>query len=221
MPVHRVTRCPFDNLASLTGSRAEEAPCGFAPLSHIISSMRYVLPFLLLLTTPVLAATPQARKQAEINQVLDALKAAPNEEAAGVLEDHLTEMWVNAGTPAVTLLMSRGLRELKAGDNKDAIEDFNDAVTLQPELAEGYRQLAMARYAAGDTQGAIEDLALAVQHEPRDFLAYRTLTDIFESQQNWKGAYDAWQKVLAIDPKTPGAQERLKHLQQAAFGQEA
>jgi tetratricopeptide (TPR) repeat protein len=183
--------------------------------------MRYSLPILLLLTAPALAATPQARKQAEINQVLDALKAAPNEEAAGVLEDHLTEMWVNAGTPAVTLLMSRGLRELKAGDNKDAIEDFNDAVTLQPDLAEGYRQLAMARYAAGDTQGAIEDLALAVQREPRDFLAYRTLTDIFESQQNWKGAYDAWQKVLAIDPKTPGAQERLKHLQQAAFGQEA
>jgi Tfp pilus assembly protein PilF len=79
----------------------------------------------------------------------------------------------------------------------------------------------MARYAAGDVKGAIEDLAQAVQHEPRDFLAYRTLTEIFEAQQNWKGAYDAWQKVLAIDPKTPGAQERLKHLQQQAFGQEA
>ena len=183
--------------------------------------MRYALLILLLLTVPALADTPSARKQAQIGQALDALKAAPSEEAAALLEEHLTEMWLNSGTPAVTLLMSRGLRELKAGDNADATEDFGDAVTLQPDLAEGYRQLAMARYAAGDTKGAIEDLALAVQHEPRDFLAYRTLTDIFESQQNWKGAYDAWQKVLAIDPKTPGAQERLKHLQQQAFGQEA
>ena len=183
--------------------------------------MRYALAVLLLLTAPALADTPPARKQAQIDQALDALKAAPSDEAAALLEAHLTEMWLNAGTPAVTLLMSRGLRELKAGANTDAIEDFNDAVTLQPDLAEGYRQLAMARYAAGDVKGAIEDLALAVQHEPRDFLAYRTLTDIFESQQNWKGAFDAWQKVLAIDPKTPDAQERLKHLQQQAFGQEA
>jgi len=180
--------------------------------------MRYILPVLLLLAAPALADTPAARRQAQISQALDALKAAPSEEAASLLE---AEMWLNAGTPAVTLLMSRGLRELKAGANNDAIEDFNDAVTLQPDLAEGYRQLAMARYAAGDVKGAIEDLALAVQHEPRDFLAYRTLTDIFESQQNWKGAYDAWRKVLAIDPKTPDAQERLKHLQQQAFGQEA
>jgi tetratricopeptide (TPR) repeat protein len=183
--------------------------------------MRYALAILLLLAAPALADTPAARKQAEINQTLDALKAAPTAESAALLEARLSEMWLNAGTPAVTLLMSRGLRELKAGDNQDAIEDFGDAVTLQPDLSEGYRQLALARYAAGDVKGAIEDLALAVQHEPRDFLAYRTLADIFEAQHNWKGAYDAWQKLLTIDPRTPDAQQRLKELQQQAFGQEA
>jgi tetratricopeptide (TPR) repeat protein len=184
--------------------------------------MRYALTILLLLTGPALADSPATTtpKQAEINQMLDALKGAPSEGAAAALEARLTELWLNAGTPAVTLLMSRGLRELRAGDNSSAIEDFGDAVTLQPDLAEGYRQLAMARYAAGDIKGAIEALALAVQHEPRDFLAFQTLTDISEARQNWKAAYEAWQKVLAIDPKTPGAEERLKHLQQQAFGQE-
>lgn len=183
--------------------------------------MRTILPVLLLLTTAALADAPASHKQAQINQALDALKAAPSEESAALLEAHLTELWLNAGTPAVTLLMGRGLRELKAGANKDAIEDFGDAVTLQPDLAEGYRQLALARYAAGDVTGAIEDLALAVQHEPRDFLAFKALTDIFEARQDWKGAYEAWQKVLAIDPKTPRAEERLKHLKLQAFGQEA
>jgi len=184
------------------------------------SGMRYLLLILLLLSTPALADSSTARKQAQIKETLDALQAAPSAEAAVTLEAHLTEMWLNAGTPAVTLLMSRGLRELKAGDSKSAIEDFGDAVTLQPELAEGYRQLALARYTAGDSKGAIEALAQAVQREPRDFLAFKTLTDISESRQDWKGAYEAWQKVLSIDPKTPGAEERLKHLQQQAFGQE-
>jgi tetratricopeptide (TPR) repeat protein len=182
--------------------------------------MRYVLIMLLLLAAPALADSAMTRKQAQINELLDALKAAPSEEAAAMLEAHLAEMWLNAGTPAVTLLMSRGLRELKAGDTASAIEDFGDAVTLEPDLAEGYRQLALARYTAGDTKGAIEALALAVQHEPRDFLAFKTLTDISESRGDWKGAYEAWEKVLAIDPKTPGAEERLKRLRQQALGQE-
>lgn len=190
--------------------------CGAPPPS----GMRYALMILLLLTAPALADSPVTQKQAQINGMLDALKGATSEESAAALEAHLTELWLNAGTPAVTLLMSRGLRELRAGDNSSAIEDFGDAVTLQPNLAEGYRQLAIARYAAGDTKGAIEALALAVQHEPRDFLAFKTLTDISEARQDWKAAYEAWQKVLAIDPKTPGAEQRLKHLQQQAFGQE-
>jgi tetratricopeptide (TPR) repeat protein len=185
------------------------------------SGMRWVLAILLLMAVPVRAQTPPAQRQAQTNRLLEALKAAPNAEAAAILEAHLEAIWLNAGTPAVSLLMSRGLRELKAGANKDAIEDFNDAVTLQPDLAEGYRHLALARYAAGDVQGAVADLALAVQHEPRDFLAFRTLTDISAAQQNWKGAYAAWKKVLAIDPHTPDGEDRLKRLERQAFGQEA
>jgi tetratricopeptide (TPR) repeat protein len=184
--------------------------------------MRYALiPVMLLMAASALADTPVVQRQTQINQMLNGLKAAPNEDTAAMLEAQLEEMWLNGGTPAVGLLMSRGLRELKAGANQDAIEDFGDAVTLQPDLAEGYRQLALARYAAGDVRGAIEDLALAVQHEPHDFLAFKTLTDISEARQDWKGAYEAWRKVLAIDPKTPGGTERLKRLQRQAFGQEA
>jgi tetratricopeptide (TPR) repeat protein len=186
--------------------------------------MRYCFALLILTLVleagPALADNATARKQAQIGEALDALKSAPSEEAAALLEGHLTEMWLNAGTPAVTLLMSRGLRELKADDPKSASEDFAAAVTLQPELAEGYRQLALARYADGDTQGAIEALAQAIQHEPRDFLAFKTLTDISEARKDWTGAYEAWRKLLSIDPKTPGAEERLKHLEQRALGQE-
>ena len=148
---------------------------------------------LLLLSTPALAQTaPPAGNQ--LNQLLDALHAAPSPEIAQALEAQLEEVWLNAGSPAVRLLMGRGLRELKASNYKEAVEAFGDVVTLDPNSPEGYRQLALSRYAAGDPRGAIEDLALAVQHEPRDFLAYKSLSEIAEQQQDWKGAYEAWQK---------------------------
>ena len=113
---------------------------------------------LLLLSTPALAQTaPPAGNQ--LNQLLDALHAAPSPEIAQALEAQLEEVWLNAGSPAVRLLMGRGLRELKASNYKEAVEAFGDVVTLDPNSPEGYRQLALSRYAAGDPRGAIEDLA--------------------------------------------------------------
>ena len=38
------------------------------------------------------------------------MKVAPSEEAAGPLEIQITELWLRQGSPAVSLLMARGLR---------------------------------------------------------------------------------------------------------------
>jgi tetratricopeptide (TPR) repeat protein len=182
-----------------------------------------LLPILLLTASPALAQNAggtAAEKHAALDRLLAALKAAPNEQVAAPLEMQIRELWANAGTPAVTLLMTRGLRELKASANKDAIEDFSDAVTLDPNMAEAYHQRAIARFADGDTLGAVADIQETLQHEPRNFAAFQTLSKIAAAQKNWKGAYEAWQKVIEIDPKTPGGEERLKDLRRRALGEE-
>jgi tetratricopeptide (TPR) repeat protein len=160
-------------------------------------------------------------RRATLDRLLGALKTAPSEEIAGPLEQQIRELWLNAGTPAVTLLMSRGMREMKADAKQDAIEDFSAALTLDPSLAEAYHQRAIARFASGDTPGAIADLQATLQQEPRSFTAFQTLSAIAEARKDWKGAYEAWQKVLEIDPKSPGGQARLKDLRRRALGEEA
>ena len=167
------------------------------------------------------AGAPGNERRAAIDKLLGALKSAPSEEIAGPLEHQIRQLWLNSGTPAVTLLMSRGLREMKADAQQDAIEDFSAAITLDPSMAEAYHQRAIARFAAGDAQGAIADIQATLQREPRSFAAFETLAAIAESRKDWKGAYAAWQKVLEIDPKTPHGQERLKDLRRHALGEEA
>jgi len=176
---------------------------------------------LLCAAIPAGAQNPGNDKRAALDKLLTALKTAPSEEIAGPLEQQIMQLWLNAGTPAVTLLMSRGLREMKADARQDAIEDFSAAITLDPNLAEAYHQRAIARFASGDTAGAIADIQATLQHEPRSFSAFQTLTAIAEARKDWKGAYAAWQKVLDIDPKTPRGQERLKDLRRHALGEEA
>ena len=59
-----------------------------------------------------------------------------------------------------------------------------------------------------------------MKREPRQFEALQDLSRMAESAGNWKAAYEAWTKVLAIDPKTPGGTDRLKDLKRRAFGDE-
>jgi tetratricopeptide (TPR) repeat protein len=178
-----------------------------------------ILPILLLLSVAAHAET-LPDKRAAIDRLLDALKAAPNEQAAAALESQLVQTWLHAGTPTVTLLMSRGLRSLQAGQDEEAVGSFSDAITLQPDVAEAWRQRALARYHAGDVNGAIHDLEQTVQLEPRDFAAFRTLTDIAFAREDWKGAYESWQKVMELDPKTPNGEERLRLLKRKAVGED-
>ena len=171
------------------------------------------------LCVAVHAQTP-AEKRAATDHLLDALKVAPNEQAAASVENQLEQTWLRAGTPAVTLLISRGLRSLAAGQDDEAADSFSDAITLQPDVAEAWHQRALARYHAGNVKGAIGDLQETVRLEPRNFAAFRTLADIATEREDWKGAYAAWQKVLEIDPKTPGGDERLRLLKRKAVGED-
>ncbi|WP_428483883.1 tetratricopeptide repeat protein [Rhodopila sp.] len=179
-----------------------------------------------LLVVPLLAGGGAAQaqsaneKRAAVDHMLDALKAAPDPRTASLLEDKVIQAWLQAGTPAVTLLMSRGLRSLHAGQDDDAVESFTDAIILAPDVAEAWHQRAIARYHGGDTAGAIHDLEETVKREPRDFAAFHTLADIAAAREDWKAAYAAWQKVMELDPQTPGGEERLGVLKRKAVGED-
>ena len=149
------------------------------------------------------------------------MKAAPSEDVAGALEARIRKLQLEAGTAAVTLLMSRGLRDIASGQHDDAIEVFTDAIVLDPDLSEAYHQRAIARFRGGDSLGAVRDITEALRREPRSFAALSTLSDIAAARDDWKSAHAAWVKLLEIDPMTPNGQERLKDLKRRAFGQEA
>jgi tetratricopeptide (TPR) repeat protein len=180
---------------------------------------RLILALCLLPSVALAQSVPD--KRAAIGKLLDALRTAPNEQVASALEGKITQSWLEAGTPAVTLLMSRGLREANANAPDDAVADFSDAIVLDPTLAEAWHQRAVARFKSGDMAGAVHDLEETLKLEPRHFGAWRTLERIAEGREDWKAAYSAWQHVLDIDPRTRDGEDRLKDLKRKAFGDNA
>jgi tetratricopeptide (TPR) repeat protein len=173
------------------------------------------------LTASLAFAQPAGDRKAQVEKMLDALKAAPTEAIARPLEEQIRQAWIESTTPAVRLLLSRGVRELHAGSPDEAVDVFSDAIVLDPGLAEAWHQRAIARYQAGDSMGAIRDIEETLKREPRNFAAFRTLAEIASGREDWKNAYAAWEKLLELDPKTPGGEARLKDLKRKAFGEDA
>lgn len=169
-------------------------------------------------TAPSPPRSPAAARAQMAVQMLDALKFAPNEAAATALEGRLRAVWQAQATPATTLLLNRGAREMQDHNPGDAIEDIDAALDLQPDLSQAWTLRAGAQFAAGQVNEAIRDIEQALRLEPRNFDALQLLSRIAESRTDWKGAYAAWQKVLDIDPRTAGGQSRLNDLKRHALG---
>ncbi len=183
--------------------------------------MRRVAPLVmtfLLSAAPALAqGRPDARK-AEIDALLAALKQAPNETVAAAMEARVRQLWLQAGSPAATMLMNRGTRDLNNNADNDAVDDFDAVLALEPDLPDAFQRRALARFGLGDYRGALADLEATLQRDPSHFPAFESLSRIAEAQGDAKGALAAWQKALELSPQTPGGAERLKVLSRKALG---
>jgi len=184
--------------------------------------MRCILLLLALLAAAPAVAQPRPdAKREELDKLLTALKTAPDEQTADTLEQHIRQLWFNAGSPAATLLMSRGVRDLQNDADDAALDDFDAVLALEPKLPDAFYHRALARFHLGDYRGALADIETTLKLEPRHFPALVSLSHIAESRDDYKGALAAWKKVMELSPHTPDGQDRLKLLQKKALGEES
>ncbi len=160
----------------------------------------------------------QSRPNPTLDTLLTALRNAPSEEAAAALEAQVRTQWVEAASPALRLLLVRGLREIGDGQPNDAADSFDAALDLDPDLIEAWRGRAQARARLGDMAGAVRDIGEVLRREPRSFAALQDLSHMAEARGDWRGALAAHQKLLEIDPRSPGGQARLRDLKRRALG---
>ncbi|WP_206932520.1 tetratricopeptide repeat protein [Roseococcus thiosulfatophilus] len=107
---------------------------------------------------PVQSPAAPELLQRELDRAFDALRTAPDEAGGRMAEAAVRQLWSRQATPAVALLLNRGIRTLRGGQPGDALEDFDAAILLEPSLADAWHWRAQAHAAVGDRQGAATDL---------------------------------------------------------------
>ncbi len=85
---------------------------------------------------------------------------------------------------------------------KEAAENFEQAVRLQPEDARHAHNLGVALFARGDTQAAIAELERAIKLDPLDELAYSVLVQMYIKSGQKKLSEDTIARYLAVVPQS-------------------
>lgn len=189
--------------------------------------MRAFLVLLVLLAVPGLALAQQQRPapgrgaeaaRPDLDTLFEALKAAPDDAAAAMVESRIRAAWVAQASPAAVLLLRRGARNLASRTNDEALEDFDAAIVLSPTSAEAWHQRAQANAALGDATAAARDLQEALRLEPRHFGALLTLSILQEERGDARAALRSLEAAMALYPRLPGSEQRLRELRRKAEG---
>ncbi len=166
-------------------------------------------------TTPPAVALPADRALASLEALL---LQAPDTARAGAVAARLEALRTSRLSPTVLLLLHRAQRELSDGALRDARDDMDDAIALQPEQAVLWRQRAAVRATADDADGAITDLGGALARDPGDVPSWSALSGIEERENQPRQAFEAWEHVLRLDPMIEDGAGRLKRLHREVVG---
>ena len=167
------------------------------------------------------AAAPAPNPAQELDSAFAALRTAPDAEGAALVERRLLQLLSARATPAISLLLARGQRNMAARQPADALEDFDAAITLAPDFPDAWLARAQANHAAGETAAALADLQQALRLEPRHWGALLLLSQWQEERGDFAGALRSQEAALAIHPFLTGGAQRLRDLRRRALGEDA
>ncbi|MTJ21615.1 tetratricopeptide repeat protein, partial [Dolichospermum sp. UHCC 0352] len=108
-------------------------------------------------------------------------------------------------SPRAALYANRGFAKSNLGDKQGAINDFTQAIKIDPNYAQAYINWGVYKFALGDKQGAINDFTQAIKIDPNNALAYsiRGITKFVLGDK--QGAISDSTQAIKIDPNNADA----------------
>jgi tetratricopeptide (TPR) repeat protein len=162
--------------------------------------------------------TPVVAQETGLNGLYQELFEADENNHARIA-DRISGAWERSGSPAMDLLLRRGVEAMEDDDPMAAVEHLTALVDHAPDFAEGYHTRASAYYALGLMGPAIDDLRQVLVLNPRHFDAMFGVGVIMEELDQLEEAREVYEAILGIYPLDPEALGGLERLDLAIGGQ--
>jgi tetratricopeptide (TPR) repeat protein len=164
------------------------------------------------------AVVPKVDRAHNIEFLFQALKAAPDDETARLIEGRIWALWLASGSDTADLLMSRARTAIEQNDADLAIRLLDAIIELKPDYVEAWNRRATLYFEKHDYGRAMSDIAQVLAREPRHFGALTGLGMILEDVGDNKRALEAFRRALEVDPRLERVPEIVKTLTEKVEG---
>ncbi|MDT8389003.1 MAG: hypothetical protein RRC34_00655 [Lentisphaeria bacterium] len=104
-----------------------------------------------------------------------------------------------------------GPMKIKKGDLANALDIGEKAMEADPTVLGTLKYICKAAEAAGLSDIAINALETATDYHPKNVPTLKQLASLYEQCKMGGKAVSIWQKIVALQPSNPEAQNKLKH----------
>lgn len=110
---------------------------------------------------------PAPDHAAELGELFDQIRVAPDERAGRLLSDRMWALWTDAPDAKAQGMLDLGMSRREVYDFEGALAIFDGLVNYCPDYAEGYNQRAFIYFLLQDFPKALENLDKALDRAPR------------------------------------------------------
>jgi tetratricopeptide (TPR) repeat protein len=149
-----------------------------------------------------------------------ALKAAPDEDSAKLVENRIWAQWLASGSDTANLLMTRVKAAIDGKDLDLAVQLLDAIVKIKPDYVEAWNRRATLHYMRKDFGRSLEDIRQVLRLEPRHFGAMSGLGMILQEFGDEKRALDAFRRALEVHPHLQKIPDLVKTLTEKVEGRD-
>ena len=163
---------------------------------------------------------PRGDRTKNLDFLFEALKAAPDADAAKLVEGRIWSLWLASGSDTADLLMSRVKTATEAKDTKLAIQLLDAVIQLRPDYVEAWNRRATIHFSNKDYSKSLADIRQVLAREPRHFGALTGLGVIMQEFNEDKLALEAFRRALAVNPHLQKVPDFVKTLTEKVEGRD-
>ncbi len=193
---HRVFS--FSNMPRLAKKQTAKLVCLLAGIS-------------LLFASPVLLGDQNDPKLDELFRQLHLVKG---QQVGDEITDQIWVLWRESGNPEIDALMDQGITAMREARLRSAVDIFDQIVAMAPDFAEGWNKRATVYYFLQEYEKSAADVRKTLSLEPRHFGAISGLGLIFLSLEYYKGALEAFERAVDINPHLIGPRQQIRRIKE-------
>jgi hypothetical protein len=159
-------------------------------------------------------------KTKNLDFLFEALKAAPDADAAKLVEGRIWAIWFHSGSDTADLLMNRVKTAVDGKDMDLGIRLLDSIIEIKPDYIEAWNRRATLHFMKKEFGPAMEDIRQVLAREPRHFGALSGLGIILQEIGEEKLALDAFRRALAVNPHLQKIPEFVKSLTEKVEGRD-